>query len=132
MRKKQQRKNIHEGSDWLAFFLAVLIGIMLAQIIGCESPEPAKEPCCPGSCKSSVQVLWFSAEWCIPCKRQAPAALSALAGYTWKKVDIDSSPKLAASLNIKAVPTYVILINGRERARTNSADELRGLLRRRK
>lgn len=107
-----------------------LIAILLASLFlyGCN--KPAKSPCCPGACpkKPAVSVVWFHAEWCAPCKGQAPEAKAALAGYNWRKIDIDQRPELARHYKIRAVPTYVVLVDGIERSRTNSAKELRRLL----
>jgi thioredoxin 1 len=105
-----------------------LIALAILLICGCEQP---KEPCCPkGSCEPVVKVLWFSAGWCGPCKRQAPEAEEALAGYNWRKVDIDSEPSTKSRHKVGAVPTYIVFVNGREMARTNDAKELKRILRR--
>lgn len=109
--------------------LALLTFYFLSLAIGCDSTQrrPSK-PCCPGGCKPAVQVLWFSAEWCGPCKRQASDAARAVAGYNCQKVDIDAEPVLARLHNVRSVPTYIVIVDGRERARTQNAMELSNLL----
>jgi len=50
----------------------------------------------------------FSAEWCGPCKMMPPI----LKEVTIIKVDIDKSPKTAATYKIQSVPTMVLFQNG--------------------
>jgi thioredoxin 1 len=61
-------------------------------------------------------VVDFSAEWCGPCKAMQPlmeALASEYAGrVTFAKVDVDSSPKMAARYGVRAVPTVVVVANG--------------------
>ena len=111
------------------FCVAYVVVLVWFAICGCDSPQrrPSK-PCCPGGCKPAIQVLWFSAEWCGPCKRQASDAARAVAGYNCRKVDIDAEPVLARIHNVRSVPTYIVVVNGRERARTQDAMELSNLL----
>ena len=58
----------------------------------------------------------FSAEWCGPCRAIEPlmeALASEYAGrVTFAKVDIDSSPSLAARYGVRAVPTVMVVANG--------------------
>lgn len=111
------------------FGIAALVAIMLTALLlfaGCE--PPAKTPCCPKAKTPTVRVVWFSAEWCGPCKGQAPTAKAALAGYNWNKVDVDVRPDLANHYKVRTIPTYVVLVDGTERARTGDAMELKRLL----
>lgn len=121
-------KNASFENRVFTFCVAAII-MFVFLLIGCEKPDrrPAK-PCCPGGCKPAIQVMWFLAEWCGPCKRQAPEVARAVAGYNCLKVDIDAYPELARLHNVRSVPTYIVIVNGRERARTQDAMELRDLL----
>ena len=60
-----------------------------------------------------LALLWFSADWCEPCKKMAPV-MDALVGQAIDqirvlKIDIDQQVELAASFQIEAVPSLVLL-----------------------
>ena len=67
--------------------------------------------------KSEVPVLvdlW--AEWCMPCRMQAPIIDELADEYAGKvkvgKLDTDASRQTAAQLNITAIPTLLVLKDG--------------------
>ncbi|BFM15479.1 thioredoxin [Maricurvus nonylphenolicus] len=59
-----------------------------------------------------LSLLWFSAEWCGPCKQMAPAAERIAALFEGRvdihKIDVDANPRLAADFNVRGVPTLVL------------------------
>ena len=57
----------------------------------------------------------FSASWCGPCQQVAPI-VSKLArqGLPIRKVDFDREKKLAEHFRIETIPTFVLVIDGRE------------------
>src|SRR5262249_6477366 len=59
----------------------------------------------------------FYADWCAPCKTVEPqveALARELEGKAkFVKVDIDRSKRIAASLRIQAVPTFMVFARGR-------------------
>jgi thioredoxin len=68
--------------------------------------------------RSELPVLIdFYADWCAPCKTVAPeveAVATELAGKAKVvKVDIDRSKRLATSLRIQSVPTFMVFMRGR-------------------
>lgn len=68
--------------------------------------------------KSQVPVLvdlW--AEWCTPCRMQAPIIEELADDYAGKvkvgKLDTDASRQTAGQLNITAIPTLLVLKGGK-------------------
>jgi thioredoxin 1 len=67
--------------------------------------------------KSDVPVLVdFWAEWCAPCRRLAPVMKELADEYGQKlrvvKVDTDANPKTAARMQVRAMPTLLVLKGG--------------------
>ena len=58
----------------------------------------------------------FSAEWCGPCKMQAPILkeLAAEMGSRIKiiKVDVDINPEIGARNEVQSIPTLIFFKNG--------------------
>jgi thioredoxin 1 len=71
---------------------------------------------------STLPVLVdFSAEWCPPCRAVEPIVeqlAEDLAGQlVVTRVDVDASPETAARYRVMSMPTFVVLVDGEERAR---------------
>ncbi|QDT91262.1 thioredoxin domain-containing protein [Gimesia algae] len=64
-------------------------------------------------------LLDFTATWCGPCQKMSPL-ISRLKreGYPIKKVDVDQEPDLAKRFNIESIPAFVLVVEGREVARS--------------
>jgi thioredoxin-like negative regulator of GroEL len=60
------------------------------------------------------EILYFSAPWCMPCKRFKPIMEQVGQSIPVRFVNVDESPQLATQYNIRNVPTLVYLKNGQE------------------
>ena len=66
----------------------------------------------------------FSAVWCGPCKKLAPVIddlAKDLPSIKFVKADIEELDDLAAEYSVEAVPTLVLLKDGKEVARLEGA-----------
>src|SRR5687768_4551303 len=68
--------------------------------------------------KSELPVLvYFTADWCQPCKTVRPEVEALARDLEGKakvvKVDVDKSKRLATTLRIQSVPTFVVFSKGR-------------------
>lgn len=66
-------------------------------------------------------MLQFGAEWCSPCKAMAPQAedIAKANGFTYLKKDIEAEHELANELNVRGIPTFVLMEDGKELGRQN-------------
>jgi len=86
--------------------------------------------------KDQPILLDFFAEWCGPCKMQAPILEDLKKRVkdqaTIIKIDVDKNPAVAAQFGIRSVPTLMIFKNGTvkwKRSGVFSANELEHLIR---
>lgn len=86
--------------------------------------------------KDQPILVDFFAEWCGPCKMQAPILEDLKKRVkdqaTIIKVDVDKNPAVAAQFGIRSVPTLMIFKNGTvkwKRSGVFSANELERLIR---
>jgi thioredoxin-like negative regulator of GroEL len=63
------------------------------------------------------KILYFSADWCQPCKNFKPIMEQVSRELPVQFVDIDASPQLVAEYGIKSVPTVIIINNGQVSSR---------------
>lgn len=74
---------------------------------------------------SNLSVVYFSASWCIPCRKiyEDIEILETIYENKIKflKIDIDEFPRLAANYNIKHIPTFLYFKNNKFLGRVESS-----------
>ena len=68
-------------------------------------------------------ILYFTAEWCNPCKRVRPIVeeLDRDGIIKFQYIDADDNGDLCRKFEIKAIPTFILIEDGNEIRRTNGA-----------
>ena len=58
------------------------------------------------------KFLYFSAEWCGPCKMVGPVMEELNSeGYEVQKIDVDNNPELSQQFGIRNIPTVVLTVD---------------------
>lgn len=55
------------------------------------------------------KLLYFTAQWCGPCKMIAPMINELSSQYNIHKIDIDQDPDMAHRHNVKSIPTFIAI-----------------------
>lgn len=55
------------------------------------------------------KILYFSAEWCNPCKLIKPKMVALSATLPIQIIDIDKDPALATKYNIRNIPSVIVV-----------------------
>lgn len=68
-------------------------------------------------------VFYFTADWCNPCQRTKPIAeeLKRDGLIDFQFIDADSEMQLIKKFEIKSIPTYILIEDGKEVKRMNGA-----------
>lgn len=68
-------------------------------------------------------ILYFTAEWCNPCKRVRPIAeeLDRDGIIKFQYIDADDNGDLCRKFEIKAIPTFILIEDNKEIRRINGA-----------
>jgi len=77
--------------------------------------------------KNGVSIVDFSATWCGPCKMLHPVfenVSNELTDVKFISVDVDEFQQLSGKFSIRAVPTLILLVDGKPKnATTGYMDE---------
>src|SRR5688572_25442969 len=69
-----------------------------------------------------VTLIDFTAKWCGPCKQMEPVLANLAAEYAGRvrvvAVDVDDEQLLAQQFDVRSMPTFVLVRDGREVGRT--------------
>lgn len=68
-------------------------------------------------------VFYFTADWCMPCKRVKPIVeeLNRDGSVKFQLIDADANAELVKTYEIKSIPTFILIENGSEIARITGA-----------
>ena len=68
-------------------------------------------------------VLYFTADWCNPCKKVKPIVeeMNKDSVTKFQMIDVDSEMELTKKFEIRSVPTFILIKNGKEIKRTTGA-----------
>jgi thioredoxin-like negative regulator of GroEL len=67
--------------------------------------------------QSMKQIIYFSADWCNPCRTLGPIMENVKKTVPVHKINIDYDTINVAQFNVKSIPTVIILENGQEVSR---------------
>ena len=63
------------------------------------------------------QVLYFSAEWCGPCKMIKPQMQQLQSEMSITFIDADANPETCKTWGVRSIPTVLIIKNSIEQGR---------------
>jgi len=67
-------------------------------------------------------VFYFTADWCNPCKKVKPIVEEMKReGFTFQMIDVDYEQELVKQFEVKSVPTFILLEDGKEINRITGA-----------
>ena len=61
-------------------------------------------------------ILYFTADWCNPCKKVKPIVeeLNRDSSIKFQFIDVDQELEMVKNMNVRSVPTFVVIENGSE------------------
>ena len=67
-------------------------------------------------------VFYFTADWCQPCKKVKPIVEDMKKkGFQFQIIDVDYEQLLAKQFQVKSIPTFILLEDGKELNRVTGA-----------
>jgi thioredoxin 1 len=78
-------------------------------------------------------ILYFTADWCNPCKKVKPIVeeLNRDSAVKFQFIDVDQEVEMAKNMNVRSVPTFIVVENGSEVKRAvgvQTREQLQGLI----
>ena len=76
-------------------------------------------------------ILYFTADWCGPCKKVRPIVEELNRDQSYAKfqvIDVDSEQELARKFEVKSIPTFIFIKDGIEINRLTGAQTREKLL----
>ena len=58
------------------------------------------------------EILYFSAEWCGPCKTLAPRMERLSNQINYRKIDVDNNQELSSEFGVRNIPTLILIQDG--------------------
>ena len=74
------------------------------------------------------QILYFSANWCGPCKQLGPIMESLSGQINYRKINVDNDTELSTKYGVRNIPTLVLLENGEAVNRTTGLQSKQQIL----
>jgi thioredoxin 1 len=77
-----------------------------------------------------TQVFYFTADWCGPCKKVRPIVEELKRDQSDVKfqiIDVDSEGELTRKFEVKSIPTFIRIEDGKEVARVTGAQTKKDL-----
>jgi thioredoxin 1 len=68
-------------------------------------------------------ILYFTADWCNPCKKVKPIVeeLNRDSAVKFQLIDVDQELEMVKNMNVRSVPTFIVIEDGSEVKRTVGA-----------
>jgi thioredoxin 1 len=69
-------------------------------------------------------ILYFTADWCHPCKKVRPIVDELNREQTKVKfqiIDVDDEMEMARMWNVSSIPTFIVITHGTEKHRVTGA-----------
>ena len=71
-----------------------------------------------------LTIIWFSAEWCGPCKRIPIEQLMNEFPANWLKCDVDRNSYTPGYCNIRSIPSFMVIYNKQVLGTKNSSSPI--------